>query len=137
MILGQQRHDRIPHVAGLSAAVQQDYWAALAANEVMDSNSINLGVVLGEMSNRLARGVCRALIPMWIVGRLFCREDLDEPLREAVEPVRHRHMPVERRGIELREHIDAANVRMQAVADGNVNEPVLPANGYRRLRPGR
>ena len=54
LICGQQRHDRIPHVAGLSVAVQQNHWATLAVNGVMNSNSINLGVALGETGRDFA-----------------------------------------------------------------------------------
>ena len=43
-------------------------------------------------------------------------------------------MPVERRGIELRQHEDPLQARMQTQADRDVDEAVLAADGHRRLR---
>ena len=51
-------------------------------------------------------------------------------------PVGLRDVPVERRGIELRQHEDAADVRVQAVADRDVDQPVLAADRHRRLGAG-
>jgi len=46
--LGQQRYDRMPHVTGFGIAVQQNDWAALAADEVAQSHSVDLGKALGK-----------------------------------------------------------------------------------------
>ena len=48
--LGEQRHDRMPHVTGFGIAVQQNDWAALAADEVAQSNSVDLGKALSKTS---------------------------------------------------------------------------------------
>ena len=44
--LGERRHDRMPHVAGLRVAVQQDHGAALAADAIVQSNSVDFGEAL-------------------------------------------------------------------------------------------
>ena len=48
MIRSEQRHDMIPHVTGLSIAVQQNHRTAFAANGVVDSHSIHLDLSLRE-----------------------------------------------------------------------------------------
>ena len=59
-----------------------------------------------------------------------------KPSREHVEPVGLADVTVERRRVELRQHEDAADVRVQAAADRDVDEAVLAADRYCRLRPG-
>ena len=56
-----------------------------------------------------------------------------KPWREVVQPVALRHVTIERGGIELRQHEDAPQVRMQAVADRDVDEAVLAADRHGRL----
>ena len=70
-----------------------------------------------EVPGRLADGVGGALIPVRVVRRLLGGEDLDEAAGEAVQPVGVGDVPVERRRVELRQHEDAADVRVQAAAD--------------------
>lgn len=43
-------------------------------------------------------------------------------------------MAVERGGIELCEHIDLGDVAVEAVADGDINQPVVGPQRNRRLR---
>ena len=83
---------------------------------------------------RLADRVGRALEPVRVVGRLLGREDLDEPAREQVHAVRLGDVPVERRRVELRQHVDPADVGVQAVADRHVDQPVLAGDRNRGLR---
>src|SRR5262245_5941904 len=87
-----------------------------------------------EVPRCLSYGIGRPLEPVRIVRRLLGRKNLDKTLREPVEPVRHRDVAVERGGIELRQDVDAPDVRVETVADGDVDEPVLAADGHRRLR---
>jgi hypothetical protein len=42
-------------------------------------------------------------------------------------------MPIERCGVELRQHVDLADTAVDAVAHRHVNEPVCAADGHRRL----
>jgi hypothetical protein len=88
-----------------------------------------------EVTCRLTYGVGCSLEPVRIVGCLLGGEDFDKTLREVVEPVRHRDVTIERGGIELRQNVDAADVRVQAVAHGNVDQPVLPGDRNRGLGP--
>ena len=71
---------------------------------------------------------------MRVVRRLLGRENLDEPRAEQVHPVGLRDVPVQRGGVELREDENPTNVRVQAVADRDVDQPVFAANRNRRLR---
>ena len=86
------------------------------------------------MPRRLAHGVGGALEPVGALGRLLGGEHLDEAVREQVEPVGLRDVPVERRGVELRQHEDPLEAGVQAVADRDVDQPVLAAERHGRLR---
>jgi len=46
-----------------------------------------------------------------------------------------RQVPVQRRGVELREHVDLVDVAVDAVADRNINQPVVGTQGHGGLRP--
>ena len=93
-----------------------------------------LGVEALEVARRLAHGVRGALKPVRAVGRLLGGEHFDEAVREHVEPVGLRDVAVERRGVELRQHEDALEAGVQAVADRDVDQPVLAGERHRRLR---
>src|SRR5204863_8349794 len=93
------------------------------------------GVVARDVARGLADGVRGPLIPVRVVGRLLGRENLDEPLIEEIHSIRLTNVPIERRRIELREDENAPDIRMQAIADGDVDEAILSADGNRRLRP--
>ena len=93
-----------------------------------------VGVVAGEVPRRLSHRVGRALEPVRAVGRLLGGEHLDEAVREHVQAVGLRDVAVERRGVELRQHEDPLEAGVQAVADRDVDEPVLAAERHRRLR---
>ena len=68
-----------------------------------------------EIGEILPDGVGGALIPMCVRRRLLRRENLHEAAREMVELVCAVDVPVERDAVELREHVDAAQARVQAV----------------------
>ena len=93
-----------------------------------------LGVEALEVARGLAHGVRRALEPRRAVGRLLGGEHFDEALREHVEPVGLRDVAVERRRVELRQHEDALEAGVQAVADRNVDQPVLARERHGGLR---
>jgi hypothetical protein len=44
-------------------------------------------------------------------------------------------VPVERRRVELRQHVDLADPAVDAVAHRDINQPICAADGDRRLRP--
>ena len=52
---------------------------------IAGEDEVVVGLVLGDVSDRLANGVRGALIPVRVVGRLLGGEDLDEPAGEPVE----------------------------------------------------
>ena len=101
---------------------------------IAGENQVVVGVVAREVPRRLPHGVGGALIPVRIVRRLLGGQDLDEALAEQVHPVGLGDVPVERRRVELRQHEDAADVRVQAVADRDVDQPVLAGDRHGRLR---
>ena len=120
---------------GVAVAVLVDQDGVIHAVEVIaGQDQVVVGVVAHEMPGRLPDRVGGALIPVGVVGRLLSREDLDEAVAERVHPVGLRDVPVERGGVELRQHEDAADVRVQAIADRDVDEAVAPADWHGRLR---
>ena len=116
--------------------VRVDQLAEVHAIQVVaGEDQVVLGVVAREMSRALADRVGCALEPLRAIRRLLRGQHLDEAARKHVEPVGLGDVTVERRGIELGEHEDPLQVGVQTIADGHVDQPVLAADRYRRLRP--
>ena len=93
---------------GAALDVRVDQLAEVHAIEVIaGEDQVVVGVVADEVARRLPHRVGGALKPVGAVGRLLGGEHLDEAVREHVEAVGLRDVPVERRGVELREHEDA------------------------------
>ena len=90
------------------------------------------------MPRRLPDRIRRPLEPVAALGCLLGGEHFDEAIREHVHPVGLRHVPVERRRIELREDEDPLEARVHAVADRDVDQAVLAAerHGGFRAHPG-
>ena len=101
---------------------------------VAGEDQVVVGVQADEVRHRPAHRVGRALEPVGVLGRLLGRDDVDERLREVIEPVGLADVSVERRGVELRQHEDPADAGVQAVADRDVDEAVLAANRHCGLR---
>ncbi len=93
-----------------------------------------VGIVAGEVPGRLPHGVGRPLEPGGAFGGLLGGEHLHEALGKDIEAVGLGDVPVERRGVELRQHEDALEVGVQAVADRDVDQSILAADRHGRLR---
>jgi len=100
---------------------------------VAGQDQIEIRIVRQEMSPGLADGVGGPLEPARGLWRLLGREDLHEPARVLIYAIGVADVPVERGRVELRQHEDAPQVGVQAVADRHVDEPVLAADRDRRL----
>ena len=98
-------------------------------------NENQLVGVIGEVDQVLAHGVGGALVPPLALGALLRRQDLDEAVGEAVEPVALLDMAMQGAAVELGEEADAPQVGVEAVADRDVHDPVLPAQRDRGLGP--
>ena len=129
-------------VAGWAAMVMSAPEATCACDHLVEVHPVEMvagedqvvvGVEPDEVRHGPPHGVGRALEPVGVLGRLLGRDDVDERLREVVEPVGLADVPVERRRIELRQHEDPADAGVQAVADGDVDEPVFAADRHGRL----
>jgi len=75
----------------------------------------------------LADGIGGALKPIRVRHRLLGGEHLDESFSERIEAVCVANVPIERSGVELREDEDPLEPGVQAVAYGNVDQPVFAA----------
>ena len=100
---------------------------------VAGEDQVVVGVQVDEVRHGAPHRIGRALEPVGGLGRLLGGDDVDERLREVVEAVGLADVPIERRGIELRQHEDAPDAGVQAVADRDVDEPVLAADRHGRL----
>jgi hypothetical protein len=87
------------------------------------------------MTRRSTDGIGCALKPVRVVRRLLGRDDLYESMAEQVHPIRLGDMAVEGRRVELGEDVDSSDIRMQTVADGDINQPVLAADRHGGLGP--
>ena len=120
---------------GLPVEVRVEQLRVVHAVEVIaGEDQVVVGLVLREVAGGLAHGVGRALEPGSALRGLLGGQDLDEAVREAIHPVGAGDVAVERRRVELREHEDAPQVGVQAVADRHVDQAVLAADRHRRLR---
>src|SRR5258708_9338528 len=78
-----------------------------------------------KMNQVAPHGISRALIPVVTFVSLLSRQDIDETSAERIESKRILNMPMKRRGVELRKQKDAIDIRIKAVADGNIYESIF------------
>ena len=89
--------------------------------------------VLLDVADVLAHGVGGALVPVGGLVGLLGGQDLDEAPAERVELVGVGDVPVQADAEKLRQHVDAVEAAVDAVADGDVDEPILAGDGHGRL----
>ncbi len=115
---------------GARGLVRGQHFAEVHAVELIAGEDEDvLGIALDEMAEVFADGVGGALVPVprfiGFAHRLLGGEDFDEAAAERVEPIRAADVPVEARGLELREDVDLVDLAVDAVGDGDIDEPVL------------
>ena len=89
--------------------------------------------ILLNVANVLANGIGGALIPVGGFVGLLGRQDLHETSVEIVKLIGVGDVPVQADAQKLREHVDAVEAAVEAVADGDVDETVLAGHGHGRL----
>ena len=92
-------------------------------------------ILLEDIVEVLPHGIGGALIPMGAARGLSSRQDLHEPTREPIERITLVNVPMERRGIKLRQDVHEPDVGVDAIADGNVHQPVFSSDRHSRLGP--
>ena len=92
-----------------------------------------VGMVVERVVHGRPHCVGRPLKPVAFLRRLLGGEDVDEAVRELVEPVCLHDVAVEARGKELGQHEDALDPRVDAVGQRYVDDPVLARKTDRRL----
>ena len=102
---------------------------------IAGQNEVLIDIPLREDPQILAHGVRRAFEPTRAVRRLLGGQHFDKSLREAGtgQGVGARDMPVERGRVELRQDVNAVDLRVDAVTDRNVDQAILGAQGHRRF----
>jgi len=91
-----------------------------------------VGVIV-EMQQVLPYGIGGPLVPLLPVGPLLRGQDLHEARREVVEPIALLDVTMQRAAVELGQDEDAAEIGVEAVADRDVHQPILPPEGNGRL----
>ena len=86
--------------------------------------------VIHGVIQRGADGVAGALEPVAFIRSLFRGEDVHESVGEHVESVSLHDVPVQAGGQELGQDEDLLDPRIDAVADGDVDQPVFAGDGY-------
>jgi hypothetical protein len=104
-----------------------------AIEVIAGQNQVVLRVMRLEVATSFAHGVGSALKPRLAVGGLLGGEHVHEAARKQIHSIRLAHVAIERRRVELRQHVDASDFGVETVADGNVNQTVLAADRHRRL----
>ena len=133
-LLGRHRRDADRDV-GHVPAVRLQHAAVVHLVELVAREDHHLAVaVVRQVPQALPHGVGGALEPVRALLGLLGREQRHESRREQVELVRLVQVLVEALGVVLREHEHVPQVRVEAVADRDVDQAVLPGDGHGGLR---
>ena len=133
-LLGRHREDRHRGV-GHVAPVRLRHLAEVHLVELVAREDEHLAAaVAAQVPHALPDRVGRALEPLGAVVGLLGGERRDEGRAEDVELVGHRQVLVEALRVVLGQHEDAAQVRVEAVADRDVDQAVLAGDRHRGLR---
>src|SRR5262245_22062747 len=97
---------------------------------IASENQLVVIIAAGEAVQMLTNGIGGSLKPVWISYRLLRRQHLDKALEKRVESVAVSNMLIERRGVELCHHEDLLKARVEAIADRNIDQPVLPSQRH-------
>jgi len=94
---------------------------------VAAENEEVIEIVVEEVNEIFANRVRRALIPGGVGESLFSREDFDKAAGELIELIRLRNVPVQRRGIELGQEINALETGVDAIGNRDVDKAIFAA----------
>ena len=97
-----------------------------------DQHMVDPGLL--QIAQMLAHGIGRSLVPQLFFVGLLGRQDFDEAFAKRVEVVGPANVAVQADRIELRQHIDAVHVAVQAVRQRDIDQPVLSGQRDRRFR---
>ena len=115
------QHDRIIHLIDVVAGENDD-----------ELGCWRIGL---EDIDILVNRVCRTAIPGFLVDTLLCRKQVDKLVDFAMQEIPSAlQMTQEAMRLVLRDHADAPNLRVDAVRQGEIDNPELAAEMHRRLR---
>jgi hypothetical protein len=132
LVRGHRSH-RHRHVRHLPAVTLHELAVVHLVELVAGEDQGLLPAVRLQVAQALPDGVGRALVPVRIVLRLLRGQDGHESGREQVELVGEADVFVQALRVELGEDEHPAQARIQAVADGDVDQPVFARDGDRGL----
>src|SRR3989304_6828109 len=96
-----------------------------------DQNKINIRLI--KKTKVLTNGISSALIPVHTINGLGCCKDFNKTPGKVIKFICPCYMSVKRCRIELREYVNLIEVRVQAITDGNIYNPVFASQRDRRL----
>ena len=103
---------------------------------VAGKNQLIVVVAARETVEMLAHGVGRSLKPSRALHRLFGGKHFNVSAVERIKAIAVGDVPVQRRGIELRQNEDSLQARVEAVADGNIDQAILSSRVERQVWSG-
>jgi hypothetical protein len=112
----------------------QDFRIIHAVKLVACENQLVIIVASCEPVQMLAYRVGRALEPVRICDRLFGCEDFDVSFSEWIEAEAVRDVTIQGGGIKLRQDHNLPQPGIEAIADRDINEPILAAKGNSGFR---
>jgi hypothetical protein len=87
------------------------------------------------MPQALPNRICRTLEPTGVIRCLFGSKYIYKTGTKLAELVSILNMLIKGSTVELSQYPHAVDVAVDAIADGNVNQPVFPGNWNGRLTP--
>ncbi len=94
---------------------------------IFDSRTLNFDELAAD-------GIGCALVPTGAARGLFRRPDLDPALSENIAAVGAKDVAMERNRVELGRDSNFVDTRIEAVADGNIDQAILSRDRHGRLR---
>jgi membrane-associated protease RseP (regulator of RpoE activity) len=98
-----------------------------AIEMVACQDQVVVGFVVREMSGGLSHGVSGPLKPVRVIRRLLRGDNIHEPAGERIHVIALRDVPVQRRRIVLRQDEDLGYLRINAVGNRYIDQPVFTA----------
>jgi hypothetical protein len=101
---------------------------------VAAQNEQVIEMMVQKMNEIFSHGISGALVPGRVRKRLLRGQYFHEAAGKMIEFVRLRNVPVHRGRVELCEDIDAAEMRVDAIGDGNIHKTVFSRKRHSGLR---
>ena len=87
-----------------------------------------------DVPKLFADGVGRSLVPGFAIVRLLSGENFDKTSSKSVESISLPHVPMEAHRVELRQNVNLVQTGIQAIGNGDIDQPIISSQRDSRLR---